>query len=193
MNLAYEFVGLFVFFWWAVASLAALLVRPRSAQSLGFLGAAILTLILGQTTFAMFTVASMAPFGAIFPALLYRNLRRRRGSDVRDFSTKEMAILFIFYTVFIFASAGRLDLDPYSLGYAPISGGLIALGVMAYFLVTRRYLLAGAALIGQLAWTFDVGSTNIFDHLGHGLLMPILFVMLVRRILGGTYGFLRQR
>lgn len=196
MMYAYEFIGLFIFFWWAFASLISLTplwTKPRRAQTLGFVGALVVVLGFGHSTFALFTVASLAPFGAVFPALLVRNLRRWRGADVRDFSTMEIAALFILYTALIFASAGRIDMDPYTLGYAPLSGGLIALAVMMYFLVTRRYFLATAALLGQFFWAFDVGSTNVFDHLGHGLLMPILFVMLVRRILGGMYQLLRQR
>ena len=180
---AYECVGLLVFFWWAIARIAGLLVRPRRAQALGFLGAALIALGFSQTTFTMFALASLAPFGAVFPALLYRNLRRWRGADVRDFSTTEIAALFAFYTALILSSAGYFNFDPYGYGYGPLSGGLIALGAITYFLMTRRSFLASAALIGQLAWTFDIGSSNILDHLGHGLLVPALLVILVHRLL----------
>ncbi len=179
----YTDIGLFIFFLWAFACLARQVLNSRHALLLASGVAMFCLLALRQTPISMFTLASLGPFGTVFPALLLRHLWRQLGRHVRDFSTAEILVLTILFSLFIFASIAWLPGDPYALGYAPFWGSTVALALLLYCLATGRVFLAAAVLVGQLAWTFDVGSTNIFDHVSHGLMLPTLLLMSVQRII----------
>ncbi|MDX1779929.1 MAG: hypothetical protein R3256_01295 [Thalassovita sp.] len=106
------------------------------------------------------------------------------GRPVRPFATAELIAVIVLILPLYASALGMLEVDLYRLGYAPLCGGAIALVLGVYAMSRRHYFVAVGVLAGQLAWSFDVTSTNIVDHIGHVVILGAAAVVLLLRLTG---------
>lgn len=125
-------------------------------------------------------VAVLAPFGVILPALALQRLAAWGGLIAPPWRKGDLLLLLAAHVLFFALSLGLGPIDPYRFGYDPIWGSLIAFAVLLGLVWRGQLWLAGAALLGQILWSCGIGPENIFSHLTHALILPVLAVALLR-------------
>jgi len=177
MNAFYDQLAYGLILFWALFRLFDLVSKTRIALGLG-LAATVLVLSVGGL-FNHMMIAAFAPFGLLLPALALRNILCMSGVPAEPFRRLDVLVLLAGYVLFLCAALGVFSFEPYRLGYHPLPGGAVALAALAYLLWRGQFVLAGAVLLGQFAWVFGIGSPNLFDHLGHALLVPVMAIYLL--------------
>lgn len=185
MTQVYEFTGLFIVLFWVIFRVLNPFVSREI--TLGVTVVLICVLSVFTSQFVFLWVAILAPFGAVLPAVALQNIIAKcKVYTPPVYPIHEMVLVLILYTAFLSASLGVFTFDPYRYGYSPIFGGITAFVTCGYALWRGYYFVAGAIVLGQIAWVFDVGSSNYFDHITHALLVPVISVTLVKRGLSLT-------
>ncbi|MEQ9693851.1 hypothetical protein [Shimia sp. SDUM112013] len=184
MTVAYETAGAAVIIFWVVFRIARWAVADRIAAALAAAVTVALLTVLADSAITLMIVAVLAPFGAMLPILAGANILAKFGRPVDRFSTVEILLALIFVTLFLAASIGALPFDPYRFGYDPLPAGAVALALCLWALWRGHVTLALAAVLGQVMWMTDTGSTNYFDHVSHMLLVPVLAITLLLRLVG---------
>ena len=194
MTHLYDYIGLCLALLWAVFRILELFLAPRAALIWAGIGlaAALLCDVWLQAEVAVLLIAVFAPFGTILPALALQNIARRQGLRMPTFGAGQQALILVLYVAFLCAALGVFSFDPYRFGYDPVLGSAMALAGCAYAVWSRFYFVACAFLLGQLAWTFDVGSSNYFDHITHVILVPVILISLLKLGLQTMRGGKRQ-
>lgn len=181
MTQSYEYIGLIIVTVW-VAFRVISLIRPGFLalwSSLALVCAAFI--IASESLFLI--VAVLAPFGAMLPALALQNIvGRLQDRAHRVFPTSELAIVLIVYVAFLSASMGVFEFDPYRYGYFPLFGSAAAFVICGYALWRGYHYVAIASVVGQIAWIFDVGSSNYFDHITHVMVIFVIATVLAKRL-----------
>jgi len=181
MSAAYEALAAGIVTAWVLFQGLRLFLPLRMALGCALaLGVLPYLLVPHVPAFAMI-IAVFAPFGVLLPVLAVQSLMRTTGVAVPRFATRELLLGLVCYVAFLSASLGVFDWDPYRLGYTPHWGGGIAVLIAAYGALRGHVGLSLAALLGQVLWMLDIGSSNYFDHISHALMVPILVVVLVQR------------
>ncbi len=90
------------------------------------------------------------------------------------------------YCVYIFASIGGVAFDPYAFGYSGGAGLGVPVALAGYAYYRKDWLMAAIVAGAQALWLAGIGTENLFDHLTSALLVPALFVAIVRRMRGIT-------
>jgi hypothetical protein len=122
-------------------------------------------------------IATFEPFGVMLPALcLISSLRRRNLIRFATITAWEKLGWAAVTALVIAGTGGEFDYNLYSLfytGWEPFA----AASLIALWAWWRRqdHVLA-AVFIGQVFWLMDIGSSNLYDHLTHALLVPGLTV-----------------
>ncbi len=181
MTQVYEILGLGTVTCWCLFQMLAMFCETRRAVLISVICSALYLIVLYKTEFVTLPIAIFAPFGAMLPALAAQNMLRRTGADLVKFSTVEIVFLLSVYVLYLAASLGVFEFDPYRLGYSPVAGGIVAVAGILYFYLRKHWLPLYAIILGQLAWSFDIGSSNFFDHISHAVLVPSMGVILVTR------------
>lgn len=182
MTQIYEYMGLFIVSFWV----AFRVLYPFVSRELALYISGVIIVILYIFSFEIITIliAIFAPFGILLPTLALQDIARK--CKVYDFGTypvHELVLVLIIYVAFLSASIGVFHFDPYRFGYSPAIGSSIALTACGYALWRGYYVIAVALILGQIAWTFDLGSSNYFDHMTHVIIVPIIFIVLVKKVI----------
>ncbi len=182
MSGAYDLLAYYCVIIWVLFACLQWVWGPRPALGAALVLTLLVALVGGAFNHVM--IAVFAPFGAVLPAFAVRGIAGRLGAPVKEFGVLEVVVFLALFVLFFCASLGVFTFDPYRLGYDPLFGGALLVLCLAYTLTARHYVLVVGILAGQLAWMFSLGSTNIFDHLGHALLVPVGVVFVINAVLG---------
>lgn len=180
MTAVYELASAAVLLGWLLSRLLGLALPVWRATLTGF-GLAILIVSLSFSSFTtgMF-IGLLAPFGVLVPALALQNSARAIGMDTRRYSVTEMLGLWVFYLMFLTASAGVFDWDPYRFGYAAPGAATVALAMAAYAVWRGHVVVLASVVLAQALWLADIGSSNFYDQISHVLLVFILPISALR-------------
>lgn len=184
MTGAYEAIAAGVVVGWCVYWLLLFFTPRKLAVAVSVLIGFGPFIFLPELLFYSMIIAVFAPFGLILPIVAGQGILRELGYPVKKFASIDLVIILTVYTVFISASVGVFAWDPYRYGYSPAGGGAVAALLCLYGILRQHPGVCIAAIGGQCLWMSDIGSSNYFDHVGHVLLIPIIFVCLVRRGVG---------
>jgi hypothetical protein len=180
MTAVYELGAAAVVLGWCLSRLLGLAIAPARATVLGYgLAAGIVLISYSSFLTGMFT-ALLAPYGVLLPALALQNTARRMGIHTKPYSSAEMVAAFGLYLLFLMASAGVFEWDPYSYGYGGQGAVMVAILLAGYALWRGHIVLLAVIVVAQALWLLDIGSSNLFDHLSHVLLVFILPITLLR-------------
>lgn len=175
MTSAWELLAGSIMLGWVLAQLPGMRDRVFSACVLG------LVLVAGTAVaglrFGGIWIATFEPFGVMLPALCAASLAARSGwIETPPVSRAEKLIWAGLMLVVLLGAGGALPLHPYAWFYAGWGPVLLASGVAAWACWRGLVVVLGAVALGQLMWLADVGSSNLYDHLAHTLLVPALAV-----------------
>ena len=166
---------------WTISKIVGVVAPRKLALVVGIIvGLAVATIARGAPPILYFT-AILSPIAITVPLLAVRNFLQTSGISCPRFSKVELAGILVLYIVFLAASMGVISFDFYRLGYNPVWAGVFALFLIGYGAFRRNPFFPIIAIFGQVLWTFDIGSSNYFDHIGHVLLVPIIVVALLSR------------
>jgi hypothetical protein len=178
-----DIAGLAIVALWATFRLLRLIAIRENALPVAF--ALVLIVIVAWLSNPVFaaTVSVLTPFGVLLPALCLRSITRSLGVRVTPFHWAELLAFLILYGLFLAASAGLLDFDPYRYGYTLYGAVGIALVLCLLGFLTDSLFLPLVALVSLLLWTFSLGSSNVFDNVTHVFLLPAALIALPVAIL----------
>ena len=123
-------------------------------------------------------VATLAPFGVILPALCLHSSFAPAGREAVP--RGDLLVLSAMMLVVAFGAAGVLPLAPYGWFYAGVGPALLAFGLGVWALWRRQIEVLGAVALAQVLWLLDVGSSNLYAHLSHLVLIPALALRALR-------------
>lgn len=177
----YELASAAILFGWLLSRSLRLILPMRRATLAGF-GLAVPVVLLSYSSFVtgMF-IGLLAPFGVLVPALALQNSARAIGLDTRRYSVSEMLGLWVFYLMFLMASAGVFNWEPYRYGYDAPGVAVVALALAVYAAWRGHVVVLASVILAQVLWLADIGSSNFFDQISHVLLVFILPVSALRR------------
>jgi len=175
-----EYAGLFIIIVWALYRGLSPFVSNALSMIIAVGVCILIPIIINEAAYIL--IAAFAPFGMVLPAIALQNMARKNGFQTKEFQTSELTVFLCIYFLFLCASLGVFTFDPYPIGYMPLYGNIITVILCLYTLWRGYYVLAAAIVLGQLSWALDYGSSNIFDHLTHALLVPVIVVTLLLRI-----------
>ena len=193
MTELYTLMGLSIIFTWIVFSALRFALKPLASITVSLLLVAIYMILLRQTEAMSLPIAVIAPLGAVLPAMAIHNIMQHCNVPLKRFSNSELLFFTVGLLAFLIASIGTIQFDPYRFGYYPLTGTFIAFLASLYLMMRGHWVILIGVLIGQLAWTFDISSTNIFDHISHGLIPFIAGIILLINILIPTLAKLLKR
>lgn len=178
MTTAWELIAGSVVFGALLALLPGLRGRALAAGALG------LVLVAGTALaglqFGGIWIATFEPFGVMLPALCAASLAARTGRIASPpVSRAEKLIWSGLMLVVLLGAGGAIPLHPYAWFYAGWGPVLMALGVAVWAFWRRQIVVLAAVALGQVLWLSDIGSSNLYDHLAHALLVPVLVVSAV--------------
>jgi hypothetical protein len=158
---------------WVLAQLPGMRDRVLSATVLG------LVMVAGTAFFGVepggIWIATFEPFGVMLPALCAASLAVRSGRIAPPpVSRAEKLIWAGLMLLVLLGAGGALPLHPYAWFYAGWGPVLLASGVAAWAYWRKQVVVLGVVALGQLMWLADIGSSNLYDHLTHTLLVPAL-------------------
>ena len=191
MSLSFDHLAIGLLITWLVYRTVRGFVSGPTALALGG-GLAALLLVFGQPPMSML-VAVLAPMGFMIPALIGRDIAAGFGAPVTPLGVWDVGLALVVCTALTLATLGFLHVDLYRLGYLPFSGSLIALLAIAYCLFRRHFWLAAVLLAGQAVWVADIGSTNLFDYIGHLLIIPAALGWLTKSAIASLQDRLRAQ
>ncbi|SEO69229.1 hypothetical protein SAMN04490248_109108 [Salinihabitans flavidus] len=175
MTSVWELLAGSITFAWLLARIPGLRGRALLACAMGLVlvaGTALADLQPGGIW-----IATFEPFGVMLPALCASALAAGAGWIAPPaVSRAEKLIWAALMLVVLLGAGGALPLHPYTWFYAGWESVLLVLCVAVWAFWRRQTLVLGAVALGQLMWLADVGSSNLYDHLAHTLLVPALAV-----------------
>lgn len=180
MTQIYEYTGLYIILFWVFFRGLYPFVSLKGAV---FTSASILgVLSIFGSSFMFLMIAIFAPLGALLPALALQNIARKFNLyKPVAYPVYELILVLIIYVAFLSASIGVFSFDPYRYGYNPTLGSIIAFVTCCYALWRGYIFIAGALILGQIAWALGVSSSNYFDHITHVMLVPVILTTLIKK------------
>ena len=179
--LTYAYVA--VLLGWIVYALTGLFAPVPIALVAGVVFGALCVLVFRDTVAVRGFIAVLGPIGIVLPLLALRQMAAGVGLPGAPFGTVELLVFVMLYMAFIATAMGVLPVDLYRLGYAPISVAVMVLALCAYGALSGNAFVPLLAVSGQALWVVGWGSSNWFDHVTHALLVPIIFVVLIARLI----------
>lgn len=180
---ALTYASVAVLLGWVVYALTGLFASVPVALVAGALVGALTVLVFRDTIAIRGFVAVLGPIGIMLPLLALRHVAAGMGVPVAPFGTVELLIFVTLYMGFIASSMGVIPVDLYRYGYAPVPVAVMVLALCAYGALTGSLFIPVLAVAAQALWVAGWGSSNWFDHVTHALLVPIIFVVLILRLL----------
>ncbi len=122
-------------------------------------------------------VATFEPFGVVLPAVCLASTLRRVGVlNYPQITPWEKLGIAALLTFVVLGTLGLIAPNPYALFYTGLAPALLALSVGAWAALRAQPHILVAVLLAQVLWLLDIGSSNLYDHLTHVLLIPALVV-----------------
>lgn len=168
---------------WVLYIVFGLFLPGFFAISLALVYGAVLVWFLRNNIAVSGSIAVLAPFGVLLPALALRHMVVGLGWNVPGFSGLEIGVFLVFYTAFLSSAFGRIPVNIYRLGYAPWPVAAMALFLCIYALLTDNWFLALVVVFSQVVWIIRLGSSNWFDHVTHVLLWPVALISLIGKVI----------
>lgn len=185
MNTIWElFAGSCVFGW-----VISMLPYFRASIWRGYLAGFILVGVTAASGFQFggIFVATFEPFGVMLPAVCVASSLRRYGYFVYpSISPWEKIAWACAMVIVVLGSIGIIEANIYAWfysGWEPVVGAIVV-ATWAYFRGQTHILFA--VFLAQCFWLLDIGSSNLYDHITHFLLIPAL---VISAVLQGFRGF----
>ena len=132
---------------------------------------------LPDWSFSGIWIATFEPFGVMLPALCGMRLVQASGwQGPPPVPRLDKLVWALLILVVLLGAGGALSMHPYAWFYTGLGPAILALAVGAWSLWRRQTVVIGAVVVAQVLWLADVGSSNIYDHLAHVLLVPGLIL-----------------
>jgi len=191
MTVIYQQIGLAIILGWIATACARPLGPAPRRAALGLAIGAAAVALFGWSVPVKAAMSLLAPLGTILPALAIRHMLKMSGTPVRPFAALDLMVILALLILFYCGSAGVLPFDAYRTGYGPWAAPILTAAFCVWGWLRDNAFPPLMALTGQCIWMAGIGSPNIFDHVTHALLVPIIALNLALRL--GRAGTRRLR
>ena len=182
MTALYETLGAGVVLSWVLFQGLIWVLRPKRALIVALTLGILPFAVIPQVSVPAMIQAVFAPFGVLLPVLAARSLAASLGHRVTRFASLDLIVVLGLYVTYLCAALGVFAWDPYPLGYSSAGAGAVAVAIALYGAWRGHVSVAVGAVLGQGLWLLGAGSSNYFDHVSHALLVPVIVVVLLRRL-----------
>ena len=165
---------------WLVHHLPRMADRAIFAYAIGAL------LVFGGAlvgwVFAGLWIAVLAPFGTMLPVLCLSGSARRAGwIDPPALRWWELLVAAGLMLLVVLGAGGVIPIHPYGWFYGGAGPAALAVLLGIYALWRGYHAILIAVVLAQVMWLTDSGSSNLYDHLAHLLLIPAAIVSAMMR------------